>query len=159
MPPLRSEPRPPGTGSPAATRKWADHGASDLPAPTADPPATTAGACGAAVPSAASALHRRLCEPVADTEDGLQVARRAGLGFDLAADVLDVRVNRAFIGLEGHAPHRVQQLPARENATRLAGQGCKQLEFGLGQIHRPSTELRLHARDVQLDVRADTDDL
>src|SRR5438105_10327570 len=42
-------------------------------------------------------------EPVADPVHGEQIARRAGHGLDLLADVLHVRVDRALVGLDRDA--------------------------------------------------------
>src|SRR5581483_12121485 len=96
---------------------------------TARSPATTA-AChprgastaadGARGDGAVSDPRRSLGDPVADAEDGLQVARRVRVGLDLAADVLDVRVDGALVGLHRDAVDGVEELRPGEHPTGLA---------------------------------------
>ena len=49
-------------------------------------------------------------EPVVDTVHPQQVARSAGVKFELAADVLDVCVHGPFVGLDHHAVDGVEGL-------------------------------------------------
>ena len=70
---------------------------------------------------------RKLVTHAVDCEN---VTRLARIGLDLAADVLDVRVDGALIRFEGDAVQRIEQLPAREDAPRLARQCGEQLKFG-----------------------------
>src|SRR5690348_6745070 len=88
-------------------------------AATADPPATTADAGPEAAPSGGSLRRRRFGEAVPDSENRQQVARRARVRLDLAADVLDVSVDGALVRLERHAAHGIQQLRAREHPAGL----------------------------------------
>src|SRR5712692_5510985 len=117
-------------------------------------PATTAGAASwqarRSNPSLASGPGRRrpspLCrlgEAVADSEHRLDVLRT-----DLLADVLDVGVDRALVGLESDASHGVQQLRAGEHPARLARHRGSDLELALGQIDAAATEARFHPRHV-----------
>src|SRR5437879_12102879 len=71
-----------------------------------------------------------LDELIADAVDGQNVAWTAGVGFDLAPDVLDVRVDGALVRLHGDTPHRLEQLAAGEDPTRLARHDRQQLKFG-----------------------------
>src|SRR5438552_5080125 len=110
-------------------------------------------------PSLAGGLGRRppsllgrLGEAVAHAEHRLDVVLP-----DLLADVFDVRIDRALVGLESDASHRVEQLRACEHATWLPRHGGNDLEFALGQVHSVAAEAGLHSRHVQLDVRADSD--
>src|SRR5438093_13226349 len=108
---------------------------------TARPPATT---------EVAASPLRRLGEAVADAEHSLDIA-----GADLAADVLDVCVDRSLVRLECHASHGVQELGAREHPARLAGHRGNDLELALGQVDTAAGKPRLHPWDVQLHVGAD----
>src|SRR5258708_5331776 len=65
---------------------------------------------------------------VADAVDGLQVPGSTRVRLELAPDVFDVSVDSALIGFEGDAVHRVQQLGAGEDATRLARHRRQELE-------------------------------
>ena len=47
-------------------------------------------------------------EPIADPVDGEHIARPADLRLDLAAEVLHVGVDRAFVRLKRHAVQGVQ---------------------------------------------------
>src|SRR5687767_11617983 len=84
--------------------------------------ATRAGALGAALRrrfgeslGRESARQLRFVgESVADAIDGLNVSGRAAVRLELPAQVLDVRVDRSFIRLEGHAANGFQQLRASE---------------------------------------------
>ena len=99
---------------------------------TARPRATRVGARrGAAISRTRRPAVRHA---VADAVDGEEVPRRARVGLDLAADVLDVGVDRPLVRLEGHAVDRVEQLRAREDAPGLARQRRQQLELGGGQL-------------------------
>src|SRR5438105_2316936 len=116
-------------------------------------PATRSG------PSLASGLGRRLPsllgrlgEAIAHAEHRLDV-----LLADLLADVLDVGVDRALVRLEGHTPHRIEQLGSREHAARLTRHQSHDLELALGQVDAAAGEAGLHPWHVQLDVRADAD--
>src|SRR5205807_2141555 len=59
--------------------------------------------------------RNRFGEAVTHAEHGLDVVRT-----DLAADVLDVRVDRALVRLDRHSSHRVEQLRSRKHPSRLA---------------------------------------
>src|SRR5207244_5392114 len=134
-------------GSPAARRTRAAHaGPIYAGAATPDLPATTAAAGPEGAPSDGSFRRRWLGEAVPDAKNRQQVARRPRVGLDLAADVLDVGVDRALVRLERHAAHRIQQLRAREHAARLPRQGREPLKLGRGQITPPAAHARLHPR-------------
>src|SRR5919198_1154562 len=55
-------------------------------------------------------------EPVSHAVDGQNVAGGAGGGLDLLAEILHVRVDGTFVGLERDAVDGVEQLAAREDA-------------------------------------------
>src|SRR5882672_11928375 len=82
---------------------------------TVRPPATRAGDGQAGVPSRAlgSSLGR-LGESVADAENREDESGRSRVGLDLLAHVLDVRINRPFVRLEGDSSDSVEELCARE---------------------------------------------
>src|SRR5215216_5215836 len=67
---------------------------------------------------------------ITNTIDGQDILRLAGLDLNLTADVLDMRINGAFIRFECHAVDRIQQLSACENTPGLAGEGGKKFKFG-----------------------------
>src|SRR5262245_32877269 len=91
-------------------------------------------------------------EPVADAVDGQDVAGGAGLGLDLAADVLHVGIDRALVGLDRHAVHRVEQLPAGEHASGFGDQGGQELELGGGEFDGSTADRHPHLAGVDLDV-------
>ena len=74
--------------------------------------------------------------PIADAVDGLDIPRVARIGLDLAADVLDVRVDGALERLDVGAAHGVEQLGAREHAAGLPRQRGQQLELRRREIDR-----------------------
>src|SRR3954471_6349930 len=119
-----------------------------LAAATARLPATMAVQCvGGPRADAASA-----CELVADAMYRQQVLRVARIAFDFAADVLDVRVDRAIERGRVDAANRIEQLRAREDASRLAGDGRKQRELGRCQIDHTIADGCLHALLVEAEV-------
>src|SRR2546421_3498354 len=83
---------------------------------------------------------RRLGEAVAHAEHRLDV-----LLPDLFPDVLDVRVDRALVRLEGNASHGVEQLRTGENPARLPRHQSHDLKLAFGQIDTAAAEARLHA--------------
>src|SRR5205823_13366744 len=102
-------------------------------------------------------LYRSLPgEPVADTEHREQIAWIVRIRLDLAAQVLDVGVDGAFVGLERNPASRTQQLSAAEDTPWLAHHGRQQLELGWRQLDPAPADRQLHARHVELDV-ADAD--
>src|ERR671937_479308 len=78
-------------------------------------------------------------EPIADAENRFDV-RRA----DLAADVLDVRVDRPLIRFKRDSAHGVEELGAREHAARLARQQSHDLELAFRQVDAAAAESSLH---------------
>src|SRR5262245_10887266 len=72
-------------------------------------------------PRDGSCARPNLGEAVPETVDGLDVARAGRVGLDLAAQVLDVGVDGALVGLERDPVEGVEQLSAGEDAARLAG--------------------------------------
>ena len=76
----------------------------------------------------------RLGDAVADAVDGQDVARLARVRLELPAEVLDVRVDRPLVRLEGDAVDGVEQLRAGEDAARLAGHRGQQRELGRRQL-------------------------
>ena len=51
-----------------------------------------------------------LGESIADAVDRLKITGRTRIGLDLAPDVLDVRIDRPFVALEGDAVYGVEEL-------------------------------------------------
>jgi hypothetical protein len=84
-------------------------------AATARQPATTGAVpCGRPNPIVRAGVRGRsrplVREPVAHAIDGQNVAGLAWVGFELAADVLDVRVDCSFVRLERDAVDGVEKL-------------------------------------------------
>ncbi len=71
------------------------------------------------------------------------------VALDLAANVLDVRVDGALVRFHGHAVDRVEQLGASEDAARLARHVKEQLELCRRQVDAPPIDGCLHSRDVE----------
>ena len=67
-------------------------------------------------------------------------------------------VDRTLVGLERDAVDRVEQLRAREDASRLAREGGQESELGRSQVYGPAGDRHAHPRKVELDV-ADADEL
>src|SRR5205823_9623189 len=95
-------------------------------------------------------------EPIAHAEHREQIAWIVRIRLDLAAQVLDVRVDGALIGLERNPANRTQQLSAAEDTPWLAHHGRQQLELGWRQLDPAPADRQLHAWHVELDV-ADAD--
>ena len=76
-----------------------------------------------------------------------------GIALQLAAQIFDMGVNGALIGLKGDAVQRTQELGPAENPPRLSSHRRQQLELGLRQVDRSPPDRHLHARDVELNVR------
>src|SRR5438045_3193105 len=94
-------------------------------AATARSTATTAarsGSCGAAT--------SRVGDLVAHAVDSEHITRPARIALELAADVLDVCVDSALERVHLDSPHRIEQLCAREDASRVPRHRRQQLEFG-----------------------------
>src|SRR4051794_15919861 len=98
------------------------------PAATARPRATMAAATGAR----GARLRRGFEDAVAHAVDRLHEARSRGVRFELAPDVLDVRIDRALVALERDAMDGVEQLRTGEHAPRLTGHRHEELELGGG---------------------------
>src|SRR5688500_2069098 len=117
--------------------------AADHPSPTR--PSASAGV----PPPASSALV--LGGAIADAIHGQQGPRRARIGLKLAADVLHVRFDRAFIRLERDAMQCVEQLPARKDAAGRACERSEELELRRGELDRAVADAHTHARNVERD--------
>src|SRR5689334_10532756 len=74
-------------------------------------------------------------QAVTATEDRLHDPRVGGIGLDLAAQVLHVRVHGPLIPLELIPPDPVDQLEPGVHPARHGGQRNQQAPFGRGQIH------------------------
>src|SRR6185503_18173698 len=98
------------------------------------------------------ALRLRLGDAIADAVHGLDEARPRGVRLELAADVLDVRVDGALVALEGHAVHRVEKLGAGEDAAGLSGHRHEDLELGRGQVHRAARDRGPQPRRVEKEL-------
>src|SRR5438270_9454825 len=97
-------------------------------------------------------------EPVPDPVHREEMARLAGIRLELSADVLHVRVDRAFVRLECDAVHRVEELRPREHAARLAGERRDELELGGGELDVAVPDPHAHARYIERNV-ASADDV
>ena len=108
----------PAVSSRTTTRAQPIGPAASMPAPAraAAPSPARRPADPSARPDRASRLG--LGEAISHAEDGLDVARGARIGLELAPDVLHVRVDRPLVRLERHAVDRVEQLGAREDPAR-----------------------------------------
>src|SRR5436305_13192539 len=71
---------------------------------------------------------------VADAEYRLNILRLRGVGFDLAAQVLDVRVECAFERLVIVTECSLDQLAAREGVVGALQQRAQQRELGWRQV-------------------------
>src|SRR4029079_206005 len=100
-------------------------------------------------PRAPSSIVR---ESIADAVDREDEAWLTGVRLELAAQVLDVRVDRTFIALERDAVQRVEQLAPREDAPRLAREGREERELGRGQVDAAAAALGPHPRNVELQL-------
>src|SRR5690349_12630051 len=90
----------------------------------------------------------RALELVADPVDGKDKAWVAGVMFDLAPEVFDVRVHRALVALEGVAVDAVDQLHPREHLVRMAREGLEHPELRRRQVDRPPGQRDLMAAHV-----------
>src|SRR6266540_6749075 len=86
---------------------------------------------------------------IPDPIDCEDVARVAGIGLELAAQILDVRVHGAVESGVVHVVRQLQELRASERAARLAGQDRQQVELGRGQLDRRSADA--HAATLEVD--------
>src|SRR5713226_6291306 len=145
--------RPPRRQQPGEGHGWLSglHGANGAVEATAGSPATTAAGGGEAVPMRFSSVGW-LGETVTDSEHRQHVFGPASLGLDLPPDVLDVGIDRPFVGLEGHALNRVEQLSACEDAAGLPRHRGQDLKLGLGEIRAATRDPHIHTRDVELHV-------
>ncbi len=76
-------------------------------------------------------------ELVADAPDRLDVARVERIRLDLLAQTTHMHRDRAGVATIGVAPHLVEQLRAREDRPRVAGQEEQQIElFGCERERR-----------------------
>src|SRR5262245_39386999 len=97
-------------------------------------------------------------EAIADAVHRQQVARRPRLRLELAANVLDVGVDRPLVRLEGDAVDRVEELGPGEDPAGLRRERRQQLELRGGEIDRTTGDVDPHPRQVERDV-AGTDDV
>jgi hypothetical protein len=102
---------------------------------------------------------RDVDEPVPDAEHGLQMPRGAWILLDLATDVLDVRIDGSLVRFDGDPVDGIEQLGAREHATRLARHMQQELELGCGQHDVAAIDQHLHPRGIEGYRLADTDDI
>ena len=91
-------------------------------------------------------------ETVTHAVDGQHVARPARVGLDLAAQVLDVRVDGALVRVEGDAVERVEELGTGEDPAGPCGHRGQQPELGRRQVDDRAGHLGAHARQVEDDV-------
>jgi len=75
-----------------------------------------------------------------------------GVGLQLAAKVLDMRVHGTFVGLDHHPVDGAEQLGPREHPARLTGQLHQQVELRSGQLDHPVAHRHLAAAGVHRDV-------
>ena len=72
--------------------------------------------------------------------DRPDVAGDGRIGLELAAQVLDVAVDRPLVRLQAEAVDGIEQLAPGEDAARLAGQRRQELEFGRRQLDGPARQ-------------------
>ena len=108
-------------------------------------------------PPASGSVTRRLRfgQRVADAVDRQHVAGSGHVRLELAAQVLDVPVDRPLVRLQAEAVDRVEQLPAREHAPGLAREGGEELELGRRQGDGPATHGDPMPPQVELEVADD----
>src|SRR6185312_7726034 len=111
-----------------------------------------------AVCGAAASGRLDLGDAIADGVYHLDEARAGGIVLELSPDVLDVRVDRALVAVEGDAVHRVEELRPGEDAAGLASHRGQELELGGSQLDRPAGHRRPQPRHVE-DELADLDPL
>src|ERR1700730_2179826 len=87
-------------------------------------------------------------ELVPDAVHRDDVARSLGIGFHLAAQVLDMRVHGAFVAFEGMSLHAIDQLHPREDLVGTAGHDLEQPELGRGQFDAPASEADLVGPEI-----------
>src|SRR5215212_3434321 len=80
--------------------------------------ATRVDAAGGKSGDEGSFIHKLITNAI----DGQNVLRLTGFEFDLAADVLNMRIDGAFIRFKCHAVDGIQQLGTREHTAGLAGE-------------------------------------
>ena len=115
------------------------------PAPVTDPrrratavPGTPALIVGGAGPGRGhQSVAPIVGEAIADAVDGQHVARPARVGLELAAQVLDVRVDRPLVRLEGDPVQRVEELRPGEDAARAAPRGSRAAGTRSASARRP----------------------
>lgn len=84
----------------------------------------------------------------------MEVAWRARIVSEGAADAADVDVDRARIAVEVEAPHGLDELIAREHAPLIAREQPEHIEFARLQTHGFSIQRHLAALRIDGD-RAD----
>ena len=159
---VRGGPRPrPVRG--VATARWAGHHgglarrtvearlvsqprAPGIHAPMASSRSTEFGSFGASVPRWSPVTPARPRSGSRRRRRSGRSAARAGRAR-LAAQVLDVRVDRPLVRLEGHAVDRSSSCERVKIRPGLAGQRREELELGGGQLdRRPATEDRIRGK-------------
>src|SRR5262249_49653112 len=91
-------------------------------------------------------------ELVADTVHGHDVVGISRIWLHLAAEVLDVRIDRTLVALESVALNAIDQLHPGEDLVRVAGQGLQQAKLGGGQFHAPAAEGHLVRLEVDHEI-------
>src|SRR5712691_1631503 len=86
---------------------------------------------------------------VAHAVDGEDVARVARVRLELAAQVLDVRVDGAVEALTRLAAHGVEELRAREDAAGMPGQRGQELELRGREVDGGAFPRDAQARGVE----------
>src|SRR5690349_7847841 len=92
---------------------------------------------------------------VPEAEHGQQELRSARRGLDLLAEVLDVDVDRAFVGDPVVTLRALKQLPPREDPARSGSHRLENPEFPRRAGHKPVVTPDLMLVRVQ-DERAET---
>src|SRR2546422_5189426 len=88
-------------------------------------------------------------EFVAYAVHGLNVPRPARIRLEFATDVLDVRIDGAFVRFKRDPVHLVEELPAGKDSPGLPRQRHQDLEFCGSQRHRAARDADLHPRHVE----------
>ncbi|CAI8941815.1 hypothetical protein EMIT0P265_50394 [Pseudomonas zeae] len=79
-------------------------------------------------------------EFIATTPHGEDARGLGRVFFDLRPQAIDVGVDRVFVTFVAVTPDRVEQVHARENLARLAGEEIQQVELPWREVHTLSVE-------------------
>src|SRR5262245_19553769 len=96
-----------------------------------------------------------LRQPVPAPVHGLHVPRLGRISFDLAAEVHDMRVDRALEHVLVEAERLLDDLRAGEDPPRFRGERLEDAELLGGERDRPALDAYLEPRRIDLQVTHD----